>query len=209
MPKFKEIVSNIFEEKKQKSGGLKLFYTVDIVVKEDEPIAAEPAPVAAAPTAQAVPPAAPEVAAESFYDAVGFYLNEETIGSRRTGMMIVPEYDMKDIQTIDDLMDYLADKKEKDGKPIMSEFAVELVLTLTGGDSATQQVSDLLRKDDKVLIEVDYGEDKTDSIGFKVLKRAGVSSASIMMKKDSDILPGKFSTESFNNQIITYRNGKK
>jgi len=208
MPKFKEVVSNIFEEKKEK-GGLKLFYAVDIFVSEDEPETPETnIPEPEVPEVPEVPAPAPAVPAttESFYSSLGYYMKEENIDSKKTGIIIVPESDFTNIQTIDDLMDYLVDKKEKDGRPILNEFATELVLTLTSAESATQQASDLLKKNDKILIDLDYGEDKDDSVGIKILKRSGVNSVSVMMKKDGNILPGKFSAENFNNQIIIYRN---
>lgn len=207
MPKFKDIITAIFEEEEpvvKSKKGLHIYYVVDILVKEEATAPEQTqAPEQVVP---AVPTATPTVAVEGFYTSVNKYLNEDVIDTKRAGTLLVPETEVANIQTIDDLMDFLVDKKDESGRPILNEFAVELVLTLTGGDGATQQVSDLLKKEDKVLIEIDYGDSKEDSVGIKVLKRSGVDSASVMFKKDGDILPGKFSIESFNNQIITYRN---
>jgi hypothetical protein len=65
----------------------------------------------------------------------------------------------------------------------------------------------LVKKEDKVFIDINYGNKKTDSIGFKVLKRQGVNNLSIVMKKNNEILDGKFDLAQLNSQILFFRNG--
>jgi hypothetical protein len=223
----------LLEEKvKRVKKGLKVFYNIDIFIKDNgqeqeqptEPVgqaqnaqAAAPAPAPVAPQPAMAAPApmaaapAPTVAPMR-QENVEFRKNtkrlllreDEDIDKEKNGAIEVIDVEVENIQTMEDLVDFLSDKKKKDGQPIFNEFCSELVLTLSG--SGEMQLSDLLRKEDKVLIDIDYGSDKTDSVGFKVLKRSGVQNISIMMKKDGNILPGKFDINDFNTQIITYRN---
>lgn len=221
----------LFESRtsKQKKG-LKLFYNIDIFIKDNgqenqeqaQPVAQAqnaPAPAIPAPTAPTAPttsatatPAAPAAPAPVRQESLEFRKNtkrlllreDEDIDKEKRGEIEVSALEVDNIQTMEDLVDFLVDKKKKDGQPIFNEFCSELVLTLTG--SGEMQLSDLLRKEDKVLIDIDYGEEKTDSVGFKVLKRSGVQNISIMMKKDGNILPSKFDINDFNTQVVVMRN---
>lgn len=235
---FNVIKELLFEEKVKKiKKGLKIFYNIDIFIKEseeeqnaqnNEPVqqaqnaqtqavpapTPAPAPVAPAPMQQQVPQAAPmqQPVARMRQESVNFrretkrllLREEEEIDDENKGVMEVIDTEVENIQTMEDLVDFLSDKKKKNGQAVFNEFCAELVLTITG--SGELQLSDLLKKEDKVLIDIDYGSDKTDSIGFKVLKRSGVQNISIMMKKDGNILPGKFDINDFNTQIIVFRN---
>lgn len=222
------------EEKVRKvKKGLKIFYNIDIFIKDNgqeqeqptEPVGQAqnaqaatgavppaPAPQPAMPAPAPIAPVAPAPVAPVRQESLEFRRStkrlllreDEDIDNENRGALEVIDVEVENIQTMEDLVDFLADKKKKNGQPIFNEFCSELVLTLTG--SGEMQLSDLLRKEDKVMIDVDYGSDKTDSVGFKILKRSGVQNISIMMKKDGNILPGKFDIGDFNTQIITYRN---
>lgn len=193
--------------------GLKLFYVVDVNLSEPEENPEEqPVTTDAIPeTPPVAPPVAPAPVAagaipptESFEEKVNI-LVEENILEKLEGVLTVPEADVDNIQTLEDLLDYVSDKKSDNGKPIIDEFVIETIYTATGITN-TSQLGDLLQKDDKILIDIDYGTNKKDSIGIKVLKRSGVNNISIMLKKNGNIIPAKFNLQDFNNQIIIFRN---
>ncbi len=94
--------------------------------------------------------------------------------------------------------------KKVKGESIISPTIQEVILVLAGaGQSA---LDDIVDKGDKIIVEVKYGKDKYDNIGFKITKNAGTSVFSIMLVKDGEILPGQFNQALLNKQILYYRN---
>lgn len=226
--KILDIVSSIFLEDKvdTSSKALKVFYNMDIHIKNpnteipEQPVQQEPTQQAIQPAPQ--PPAqqvptAPQIAAEEKIakKAKKVFLEDEfTLGNKNNnngdyvykneGVLVVPKAEFENIQSLDDLLDYLGDNVDDSGNRILDEAAIELVLAMTG---ITQTpLEDLVKKEDKVLIDVSYGNKKEDSIGFKVLKRDGVNNLSIVMKKDNEILDAKFDLKNFNSQLLAFRN---
>jgi hypothetical protein len=197
------------ENKKKYVKGLKIFYVVDINIKdpeEDQEKAAEmptqpPPAEVPAPAPVATPQVTPQ---ESFREKVNSLLEEEGVVSKKEGIIQVPEADVENIQTLEDLLDYISDKGGEDETKIIDDFAIEVIYSSTGINSTA--LSEILKRDDKILVDLDYGTNKKDSIGIKVLKRSGVNNISVMMKKNGNIIPAKFNLQDFNNQIITYRN---
>ena len=233
MTTVKDVIQDvIFEEKKQ---NLKVFYNIDVFIqefkdKEEEPEAAAPAaPAAPAPAAPApeeggeaeTPAEEEETPAESFDDE-GNLLTEAIYKRKVEGEIVVPKEEAEHLQTLQDLVDYLSDKKHAEnktssvarvlgkkakkvkGESIISPTIQEVILVLAGaGQSA---LDDIVDKGDKIIVEVKYGKDKYDNIGFKITKNAGTSVFSIMLVKDGEILPGQFNQALLNKQILYYRN---
>lgn len=224
--KILDIVSSIFLEDKidTSNKSLKIFYNMDIHIKNpnteipEQPVQQEPTQQAIQPATQPtqqVPPA--QVAAEEkiIKKAKKVFLEDEfTLGNKNNnngdyvykneGILTVPKEEYENIQSLDDLLDYIGDSSDDSGNRILDEAAIELVLAMTG---ITQTpLEDLVKKEDKVLIDVSYGNKKEDSIGFKVLKRDGVNNLSIVMKKDNEILDAKFDLKNFNSQLLAFRN---
>lgn len=231
MAKVLDVFSSIFTEEKGKKNvkSLKVFYDIDINVKkpaeiEEQPVKQEPGQEAipqepTQPLAQAQP-VAPQVATptqpiptESFIDkAKKIFLEDEfTLGAndgsyvyKREGILSVPKEEYENIQTLDDLLDFISGSKDEEGRQILDEAAVELVLSLTG--ISPTPLEDIIKKEDRVIIDINYGNKVEDSIGFKVLKRDGANNLSIVMKKNNEILSSKFDLKAFNNQILEFRN---
>ena len=217
-------VSNLLEEvlyEQEKEKSLKLFYNVNMFIqefkdekpKEPEPVAEPTVPVE--PVAQTVP--ATPVAAEPVptipateptsqpvesVNDVEKMINEEIFKTRSNGMLTVTKEDGENIQTLNDLLDYLSDQSTN-GKKLINEVAIEIILNVV---EQKENVADIINKGDKVLLDIDYGFDRDDSIGIKVNKVAGSDSMSVTMKKDNKILPGQFNLPEFNKQLIFYRN---
>ena len=221
--KILDIVSSIFLEDKidTSNKSLKIFYNMDIHIKNpnteipEQPVQQEPTQQAIQPAPQQIPPT--QVAAEEKMLKKAkkvFFEDEFTLGNKNNnngdyvykneGILTVPKEEYENIQSLDDLLDYIGDSSDDSGNRILDEAAIELVLAMTG---ITQTpLEDLVKKEDKVLIDVSYGNKKEDSIGFKVLKRDGVNNLSIVMKKDNEILDAKFDLKNFNSQLLAFRN---
>jgi hypothetical protein len=130
-------------------------------------------------------------------------INEEIFQFKSNGELIVPAEDVDNLQTIDDIIDYLSDVKVG-GKQVINKLVEEVILTMAGvGEKELEKV---VSEGDKILVDIDYGVEKYDSIGFKVNKVAGSSSISLVMKKDNKIIPGQFDVNEFNKQLVFYRN---
>jgi hypothetical protein len=130
-------------------------------------------------------------------------LSEDIFKFNSKGQVPVPYEDVENIQTIDDLVDYVSDIRIG-GKPIINDLVEEIILAMAGvGEKAIEEI---VNEGDKIVVNVDYGSSKEDSIGFKVNKIAGSSSVSLVMKKDNKIIPGNFDINEFNKQLIFYRN---
>jgi len=235
MSTLKTLIDEVILEAKSES--LKLFYDVDVFLQEfkdteKEPedkvepaagtsTAGEPAPPTTEPVGTPTTPAPTPATtpAESFDDS-GELLTEAIIKIKAKGELIVPKEDAANIQTIQDLIDYLGDKThtnqsivekvlEKKGTAkqvkIITPEIQEIILILMGigGD---KQLADIVDKGDKIIIDIDYGPEKLNSIGFKVNKNAGTDVFSIMIKKDGKVLSGKFDQAMVNKQILYYRN---
>lgn len=233
MSTLKNLVDEIILEQKEQT--LKLYYDIDVFIQEfedkepeeetpEEPVTAEPI-VPETPAVAPVDPAATIAPTESTIENQTL-LNEETLTEAITktkvkGELTVPKEDASNIQTIQDLIDYLSDKKhtekslvekvlDKKGTQasetnIISPVVQEVILILAGvgGD---KELGDIVDKGDKVIVDIDYGTNQTTSIGFKINKNAGADVFSIMIKKDGKILSGKFDQTMLNKQILFYRN---
>ena len=203
----KKLLDEILYETKSPptSGGLKVFYSVDIFIQNfPEP---EPEETETPPTDDTVPPdqgrqegdTVPESTEEDNLEV----LNEEIFKFKSGGELEVPENKIERIQTLLDLLDYIKDKKVK-GKPIINSMVIEIVSALAG--IGTKAIDDLINKGDRLLITVDYGFSKQNSVGLRVNKVAGSSAISLSLKMDNKILAVPFNVNEFNRQVIYYRN---
>jgi len=202
--KVKNLINSILLGEEDEKG-LKLYYKTDIFIQDfpEEEEEEEPeAPVTAQEPAPAAQPAGLPPDIESTEES-GNLLAEDIYKVKTEGEEVLPKEEADNIQTLEDLVDYVSDLKEN-GKPVMSEVAKEIVLTLAGlGQDA---LDDLVNEGDKVIVDIDYGTDIEDSIGLRVNKVPGSNSISISMKKNSKIIPGNFDLASFNRQLVFFRN---
>jgi hypothetical protein len=235
MSTLKNLIDEVILEAKNET--LKLFYDVDVFLQEfkdteKEPedkvepaagtsTAGEPAPPTTEPAPASPAPASTTTTEPTEgFDEAGELLTEAIIKIKAKGELVVPKEDAANIQTIQDLIDYLGDQThtqqsivekvlEKKGTnksvKIITPEIQEIILILMGigGD---KQLADIVDKGDKVIIDIDYGPEKLNSIGFKVNKNAGTDVFSIMIKKDGKVLSGKFDQAMVNKQILYYRN---
>ncbi len=237
MATLKSIVREIILEEKQTN--LKIFYDIDINIKAKT----EPAPETALPTppmpqAAITPTEAPEamtsappIAATESTKHKGKSLNEadepkaSDYVNKTVGVAIVPKEEAMNIQTINDLVEYLSGqehtedkkkspvekaldkkaKKVKAGKIITPEVQ-DIILILTGVAGEASAIGDLIGKEDKIIIELKYGNSETDNIGLKINKNSGTDVASTTIVKDGELLPGKFDPTLINKYILFYRN---
>lgn len=212
---FKDIISKefLFESKKEVAGALKIFYFIDIKIQEEQAIerpmepevpVQAPVPVQT-PQPQVVPSVAapqPVVQQES--------INEEddddgkSVIKKLDGVLTLTKEDADNIQSVEDLIDFMADKKDH-GEKILDDLTVEVITSLIMSPDA-MKTNDIIKKEDQIIITIYYGYKKENSIGFKILKRRGVSSVSTIMLKDNEVLDSQFDFKKFNSQIVDYRN---
>jgi len=218
----------LYEEKDKKS--LKLFYKVDIFIQDfispeqettepkTRPGQTQPEPVTPAiPGAipGAIPPPAGLTASVNSYKDQT--LNEDIFKAKGNGEIFVPKSTAENIQTLEDLLDFLSDEehnikagKEEKGNikklknKIIDDLVIEIILAVTG--VGQKSIQEIINRGDKLMIDVDYGSSIDNSIGFKVNKRSGSDTLTMIMKKDGKILTGKFDTPTFNKMLIYYRN---
>jgi hypothetical protein len=175
--KLKDLFLQILEEKEK---SLKMFYTIDILIQEFAK----------------KPKENEDVKNEDV-------INEEIYSFKNEGEVIIPGSDLENIQTLDDLVDYISDIKIE-GKPIINELVEEIILAMAGvGEKAIEEI---VNEGDRILVDIDYGSSKNDSIGFKLNKVSGSASISLTMKKNNKIIPGNFDINEFNKQVIYFRN---
>ncbi len=192
--KLPDLVDKVLSEQEtENKKTLKIFYATDILIQgfpeEPEETPPEEAPVK-------TPPPEDVTATEST-------LLEDIYKSKVKGEQVVPADEVDNLQTLEDLLDYLGDIKFN-GQPVISEVTEEIVLALAG--VGTRALEDVVNEGDKIYIDIDYGKEKSDSVGIRVNKQGGSTSVSISMKKDNRIIPGEFSLEQFNKQLVFYRN---
>ncbi len=128
---------------------------------------------------------------------------EDILKTSIQGELAIPMDEADNIQTLEDLVDYLSDKTDG-GKPIINDLVEEIILSVAGVGS--KPLEDIINEGDKMFIDIDYGKEKVDSVGFRINKQAGSTALSISMKKDNKIIPGEFDIEQFNKQLVYYRN---
>ena len=235
MSTLKNLVDEIILERKKES--LELFYNIDVFIqefKDDENKQNNQATTPQLPAPQEAPnepnvpneqggeegtTATQEQPAEGF-DEQGELLTEAIIKVKSKGQISVQKQDAMNIQTLQDLLDYLTDVKineqtivekvldkkgSKGGKKLLSDELQEIILILTG-NGGDKKLADIIDKGDKVIIELDYGIELLNSIGFKINKNAGTDIFTVMLKKNGKILPGNFDLNTLNKYILYYRN---
>jgi hypothetical protein len=134
--------------------------------------------------------------------------NENEIIRKTEGEIKVDDKDVDTIQTIDDLLDYIAKKNDEDGSVILDEMSVEVIQTMIDSNMA-QQVAEKIDKKDHVFLDLIYGRKKDDdNIGIRVNKRKNSDSVSINMIKDGEMVIAPFNLQRLNDQILNFRNLK-
>jgi hypothetical protein len=228
----KNIVDDLFivEDKGNDKQSLKIFYNVDILIHNPNEQGNSNLPPQQITNNQNAENQSPSVIQqqEDFRSKIKGLLNEadeapqntevvpnvevsatpppvnENFQRKTSGEISVPFDEVNDIHTLDDLLDFMADKTDRTGK-ILDQVSIELIFAMAGINQTP--LDQIVKQNDKVIIEVDYGKKKDETIGFKVLKRAGVSNVSIVMIKDGEVLDAPFDLKAYNNQLILLRNG--
>ena len=230
MARLRNIVDNLFlVEKNLSKEALKIFYNVDIFIHNPNS-SIPPTPIT---NTSNVVAQAPEVVqqqkTESFRSKIKAILNEDDptqpiapepvpetqvpeqspttskdFIKKTSGEINVERNEVSNIQTLEDLIDFISDKKERSGNKIMDEVSIELILAMAGASNTS--LDTIVKKEDKIIIEINYGHKRDDCIGFKILKRNGVTNVSIVMEKDGDVIDSPFDLKQFNSQLVLFRN---
>ena len=169
-------------------------------LNEEDPNAVPPVDpaITAAPVAPVDPPPEPPAPEEKPKSI------ELDFVKKAKGVLKISKGEANDIQTLEDVLSFTGDKKDKDGTKVLDDVSVELILAMSGASNTPLQ--NIIKKEDKVMIEILYGTKEDSSIGLKVLKRTGVSNVSIVMIKNKEIINAPFNLKTFNDQLVEFRN---
>jgi len=195
--KVKDLMNNILEAEPSPAVNkktLKVFFNVDVLIQGFPGSEPEKDDVAQEPTAPS--PEEDIAATEST-------LYEDIYKHKASGEEVVPSDEVDNIQTLEDILDYLGDIKIG-GKSVISEPVEEIILALAG--VGTKALEDIVNEGDKIYVDIDYGKEKLDSVGIRSNKQGGSAAISLSMKKDNKLIPGEFNLEEFNKQLVFYRN---
>jgi len=192
MAKMKSLIDEVLYEKYEEvseentEGSLKLFYDIDIFITrfDNKEKAAE---------GEEVPEEEPE----------GEEQTEGKIYKRKAkGEIPMSKDKAMNVLNLENLLNFASNMVEK-GDPLINELVVETIKTAAGvGQGAIGEIFD---EDDKMIVDLDYGFSKKDSIGVKITKTSGSEVVSFSMKKDDNILPSGFDYNTFNNQLLSIR----
>jgi hypothetical protein len=192
MAKMKSLIDEVLYEKYEEvseentEGSLKLFYDIDIFITrfDNKEKAAE---------GEEVPEEEPE----------GEEQAEGKIYKRKAkGEIPMSKDKAMNVLNLENLLNFASNMVEK-GDPLINELVVETIKTAAGvGQGAIGEIFD---EDDKMIVDLDYGFSKKDSIGVKITKTSGSEVVSFSMKKDDNILPSGFDYNTFNNQLLSIR----
>jgi len=181
MPKLNKLIREVLYEEKGKI--IKLFYTTDIVLVEKN--MEEPAPEKENQE---------ELSMEQAKTPKGIFK------SKLSGEATLSSEEAKTILSLEDLLSFLNKKFDKNNK-IINDLVVEIILSLTEKEDL-EKIADLLSKEDKINIIIDYGFSEEDSIGIQVNKNLGVDLATLLMRKDGKPMGnGTFDVNIFNQTI--------
>ena len=200
--KLTDIVSSVLDEEKDTTPkamakkALKIFYNTDILIQGFADKRAEASGTEEEKPEEKTPP-------EEDITATEGTLYEEIIKTSSNGELAVPMNEVDNIQTLDDLVDYLGDAKVG-GKPVLNNLVEEIILSAAG--VGAKPLDSIVNEGDKIFVDIDYGKEKNDSIGIRVNKQSGSTALSVTIKKDNKIIPGEFNIEEFNKQLVYYRN---
>lgn len=192
MAKIKGLIDEVLYEKyeeiqeENKEGNLKLFYNVDIFIRrvEEKKAAAEGEETER------------EEGEEKPEDEGKIYKHTAT------GEFVVPKEKAENVLNLENLLNFASNMVEK-GEPLINELVVEAIKTAAGvGQGA---IGEIFEEQDKMVVDLDYGFSKDDSVGVKINKTSGSEVVSFSMKKDGNILPSSFDYTTFNNQLLSVR----
>lgn len=189
MAKIQGLIDEVLYEKyeeiqeENKEGNLKLFYEVDIFIRraEEKKDAADKGEA---------PPEAEEGQEGKIYKHTA------------NGEIVVPKDRAENILNLENLLNFTSNMVEG-GEPLINELVVEAIKTAAGvGQGA---VGEIFEEQDKMVVDLDYGFSKDDSVGVKINKTSGSEVVSFVMKKDGNVLPSSFNYNTFNNQLLSIR----
>jgi len=200
--KITDVVNSVLSEEPKTQDknkkNLKVFYKTDILIqgfperraKEEEPV-------------KALEVKKPGTEADVTAPTSESTIVEEILKTSNQGELTIPANEADNIQTLEDLIDYLGDNKGG-GKPIINDLVEEVILAVAG--VGAKPLENIVNEGDKIFIDIDYGKEKSDSVGLRVNKQSGSTAMSISMKKDNKLIPGEFDIEQLNKQLVYYRN---
>lgn len=188
MSTLNDIINNTLFEKRD---NLKLFYDLDVLIKEQESIKKD-----SDDTEQQQDDESLEAATNEDV------LTEAVFRKKKNGVMEIDENASQSILTLNDLVDFMNDNKVG-GKKLLSPLVSEILLIMGQSNDDEKTIEDVINEDDRVKVLVDYGVNKSNSIGVFLNKKAGSNAVSFLMRKDGKNL-GPFNLKIFEQRLLMF-----
>lgn len=183
----------------EKKDPVKIFYNIDVFIQEfknDE----EGKETEKAEASQAEKQGSDEEDANT--DTNESTINEAIFKKGKKGVIELTEDESESILTINDLVDFLNDEKAK-GKRLLSAISSELLLIMSNSSDDGNAIEDVVNEGDKIKIIIDYGPNKSNSIGVFLNKKSGSNAISFLMRKDGKNL-GAFNLKIFEQRLLMF-----
>jgi len=114
------------------------------------------------------------------------------------------ENQISEIQSIEDVIDVISHRKSN-GVKLFNDFTRDILMFLV--DKKFNELKDIIdAKDSKIYVEIYYGKKKTDSVGFKAVKRQGSEDITLTVLIDDEIVSMPFDKNRLNRKIVEIRN---
>ena len=168
--KISNLIDQVLYEKKI-NDSIKLFYNIDIFIQESKPeieetpvktnneVGQEPTPENAVAPQETPPEGKLENQSTIENNKV---LMEEIYKNKISGKESIAKNKATNIQTIDDFLDLIHKIKNKEGKRLISNLVVQIILALAN----QTDVAGLITKKDRIIIDLDYGFSKENIVIF-------------------------------------------
>ena len=130
--------------------------------------------------------------------------DENNIIRKFKGEMVLEKEDIDNIQTIEDIINILAENKV-DGANVLDEFTSDILQTMA--NPATQmQLKEKIGQESKIFAQILYGKKPEDSVGVRFIKRKGSDMITTSMIIDNKIINAQYKKETLDKRITDYRN---
>jgi hypothetical protein len=130
--------------------------------------------------------------------------DDNNIVRKFKGEMLLEKEEIDNIQTIEDIINKLAENKV-DGVNVLDEFTSD-ILQVMANPATQMQLKEKIDVESKIFAEILYGKKPEDSVGVRFVKRKGSEMITTSMMIDNKIVNAQYKKETLDKRITDYRN---
>ena len=130
--------------------------------------------------------------------------DDNNIVRKFKGEMLLEKEDIDNIQTVEDIINILAENKV-DGVNVLDEFTSD-ILQVMANPATQMQLKEKIDVESKIFAEILYGKKPEDSVGVRFVKRKGSEMITTSMMIDNKIVNAQYKKETLDKRITDYRN---